>query len=85
MKTVAMPSVEVGLDFLEKAKRVLRDGETLQALVARSVRAEVRRREVHQSFLARGLASRERAAQGGNYIDASDVVAKLEGILKDRE
>lgn len=85
MNTVTMPSFEVGPDFLEKAKCVLRDGETLQTLVERSVRAEVHRREVHQSFLARGLASRDEARKSGNYIDASDMLAELEGVLKDHE
>jgi hypothetical protein len=81
MKSATFPSVRVEPSLREAAQDVLREGETLSGFVERSIRESIDRRLATREFIARGLLSRERARQSGNYVAASDVVRDLEARL----
>lgn len=82
MKTATFPAVRVTPDLRQAAERVLEDGETLSSFVEQSIREHIERRLVQQEFIARGLRSGDNARRTGNYIDAADVVTKLEQMLE---
>lgn len=81
MKTASLPSLRVDPALREAAKSVLHDGETLSCFVEQSVRAQVQLRQQQEAFVARGLASRERARETGRHAEASAVLAALEARL----
>ncbi|MGJ4802475.1 YlcI/YnfO family protein [Luteimonas sp. SDU82] len=80
MKTASLPSLRVDPALREAAEAVLQEGETLSSFVEQSVRAQVERRRQQEAFIARGLASRDRAAGKGQYVDAADV---LDGLAQE--
>ena len=82
MKTATLPSLRVDPALREAAEAVLQEGETLSSFVEKSVRAQVERRRQQEAFLARGLASRDRARKQGRYVEAADVVEGLAGRLE---
>ncbi|UXU92382.1 hypothetical protein LXM88_33235 [Burkholderia sp. S-53] len=45
-------------------------------------RDSIERRRVQREFVARGVASRDEARRTGEYIDAANVQAELERMLK---
>jgi predicted transcriptional regulator len=59
----------------------LEDGESLSSFVEQSIRDGVQRRQAQREFVARGLRSRESARRTGDYVSATKVVARLEGML----
>jgi hypothetical protein len=81
MKTATIPSVRVEPEFRAEVESVLAEGESLSEFVEASVRASVQRRRVQAEFVARGLRSRDEAKRTGDYVDADDVVAALQGKL----
>lgn len=81
MKTATFPSLRVDPELRQAAEEVLQDGETLSNFVERSIRDAVERRQAQREFVARGLASRDRARRTGIYVPASEVVDKLEAML----
>lgn len=83
MKTASIPSVPVAPALLAEVESVLAEGESLAEFVEAAVRASVERRRVQAEFVARGLRSRHEARRTGDYVDAADVVAGLEGKLDD--
>lgn len=82
MKTASLPSLRVEPALREAAEAVLQEGETLSSFVEQSVRAQVQLRQQQEAFIARGLASRERARKTGRHVDAASVVAGLESRLQ---
>ena len=50
-----------------------------------ALREQVKRRQLQDDFLARGLASRDKARQTGEYYDADDVLVKLDTMLSSTE
>lgn len=60
---------------------MLEKGETLSAFVLDAVTRSIEFRRVQQEFIARGLASRDRARKSGTYVPASTVLRKLAGRL----
>ncbi|SFS17198.1 hypothetical protein SAMN05216570_3493 [Dyella sp. OK004] len=82
MKTAIIPPLRVAPEFREEVTSVLNEGESLSAFTEASIRAEVRRRTLHREFIARGLASAEKARRTGRYADASEVIDKLATKLK---
>ncbi len=78
-KSASLPPLRVAPELRKSAESVLTEGETLSAFVEESVRLNVERRRAEQDFVARGLASAERARQTGQYVSA-DVV--IEGLRK---
>ena len=83
MKTATLPSLRVDPALREAAEAVLQEGETLSSFVEHSVRAQVQLRQQQEAFIARGLASRERARQAGRFFDADEVLAGLGTQLAD--
>ena len=84
MKTASLPSLRVDPRLRQAAEDVLREGESLSSFVEESVRANVERRQSQRDFIERGLASRDKAAASGTYLDAADVIAGLEKRLAAR-
>jgi hypothetical protein len=77
MKTRTLPPLRVTPALRREAESVLGDGETLSAFILDSVARNVEARRAQQEFVARGIASAERARKTGRYISASEVVRKL--------
>lgn len=48
-----------------------------------SIRANIERRLSQKEFIARGLTSRDRARQTGEYVDAETVLDRLELMLNE--
>ena len=66
------------------AESVLREGETLTALIETAVRETIHRRRVQDEFLARGLLARESARETGVYHAAEVVHEELQQRLDAR-
>jgi len=81
MKTATLPSLRVDPALREAAESVLQDGETLSSFVEQSVRAQVQQRQQQEAFIARGLASRDRAQASGRYVTSDDVLSNLQSRL----
>lgn len=81
MKTATIPSLRVEPELREAAEKVLQEGETLSSFVEASIRESIARRQMQTEFLARGLASRDRARETGRYMQADDVLARLDRML----
>jgi hypothetical protein len=81
MKTATLPSLRVEPALREAAESVLKEGETLSGFVEASVRAQVELRQQREAFIARGIASRDKARQTGVYYSADEVMAELRGML----
>lgn len=83
MKSASLPSLRVEPELRKAAEGVLREGETLSAFIEASLRANIERRLSQQEFIARGLASRDRAIETGEYVDAGAVLGRLELMLNE--
>jgi hypothetical protein len=77
MKTATIPPLRVEPELREAAERVLEPGESLSAFVEASVREAVGRRQAQADFLARALASRDKARASGGYVPAEAVLNTL--------
>jgi len=82
MKTATLPPLRVEPELREAALNVLEAGESLSSFVEQAVRAAVSRREAQADFLARALASRDKARASGDYIPAETVLDKLQQRLE---
>ena len=78
MKTATIPSLRVDPELRHAAEEVLREGETLSSFVVQSLQINIRRRRLHNEFIARGLAARDEARQSGEYYAAEDVLRELD-------
>lgn len=83
MKTATFPSLRVEPELRQAAQEVLLEGESLSGFVERSIRDSIERRGAEREFIARGLASRDRARRSGTYVYAGDVLKGLEKMLAD--
>jgi predicted transcriptional regulator len=81
MKTATLPSLRVDPELRAAAESVLKEGETLSALMEDSLRRQVHYRKTQAEFIARGLASREEAKRTGEYYSAEFVLAELKEML----
>ncbi|RSB90007.1 YlcI/YnfO family protein [Burkholderia cenocepacia] len=82
MKTATMPALRVDPQLRKEAESVLEENETLSAFMESALRDGIARRRLQREFVTRGLASRDEARRTGEYVDAADVQAELEGMLK---
>lgn len=82
MKTATLPSLRVAPELREAAENVLHEGETLSSFLESALRAQIDQRRMQDEFVARGLASRDRACQTGRYIPAAEVLSRLEAQLE---
>ena len=81
MKSATCPSIRVEPELRDAAESLLGDGETLSGFVEQSIREGIERRRNQSEFVARGIESREAARHTGDYLPASEVLAKLKGRL----
>lgn len=77
MKTTTIPSLRVSPELRAEAEAVLEEGETLSSFVLEAVNRSVEYRKARREFIARGLASAERAKRTGKYVRAEKVIDKL--------
>ena len=85
MKTATLPSLRVDPELRQAAEAALREGESLSALMEKSLRDEVNRRRNQAEFIARGLAAREEAERTGVYFTVDESLARLDAILTRRK
>ena len=83
MKTATIPAVRVEPEFRQQLECLLEKGETLSEFVEAAVRASVRIRAEQSEFVARGLRSLSAARSSGDYLDADEVLSKLQKKLQD--
>lgn len=81
MKTASFPSLRVDPQLRQDTESVLHDGESLSQFIEDAVRGQVALRKAQAEFLARGLASRDKARRSGRYIAADEVLDKLKASL----
>jgi predicted transcriptional regulator len=81
MKTATFPSLRTTPELRQAAEQILEDGESLSSFVEQAIRDSIVRRQVQQEFIARGLRSRDKARQSGEYVAADAVIGRLEQML----
>lgn len=81
MKSASLPSLRVEPMLRKAAEEVLQHGETLSSFIEASLRANIDRRLSQKEFIARGLASRDRARITEVYEDTELVVDQLQKML----
>jgi len=81
MKTATIPSLRVAPELREAAEDVLLEGETLSGFVEAALRAQIGQRQMQQEFIARGLASRDKARSTGRYVSAEAALERLQAQL----
>lgn len=80
-KTATIPSLRVDPELRAAAESVLKDGETLSALVEDSLRKQVNIRKSQAEFIARGLAGLEEAERTGVYYTTDDIMKMMQDKL----
>jgi hypothetical protein len=81
MKSATIPPLRVTPELRQAAESVLREGETLSSFVESSLVKQIEFRKSQQEFIARGLASREKARRSGKYFSNEESLAALDAIL----
>jgi len=81
MKSATIPSLRVEPKLRQAVERSLNSDETLSSFMEQALREKVKRRKNHNEFIARGLASRDKAKQNGEYYSADEVLASLDSML----
>ena len=82
MKTATLPSLRVEAELRQAAESVLKKGETLSSFVEESVRAQVRKRQLQDEFIKRGLASLEESKRTGVYYSVDESMGRLRAKLE---
>jgi predicted transcriptional regulator len=80
-KTSTLPPLRVEPQLRRAIERSLKKGETLTSFVEDAVRRSLERRESQRAFIARGLASEERAEANGRHVSAGSVLTRLQRRL----
>jgi predicted transcriptional regulator len=76
-KSRTIPPLRVSEQLRADAESVLVPGETLSAFVMDAVSRTIDFRKSQRDFVARGMASAERARTEGSYVPAAKVLAGL--------
>lgn len=82
MRSASLPPIRVEPEFRQQLEEVLAEGETLSSLVEHAVRQELMRRLADAEFHQRGFASLARAKETGDYLDADEVLSRLDDRLR---
>ena len=85
MKTANIPSLRVEPELRHAVESALHNNETLSSFMEQALREQVKRRQLQDDFFARGLASRDKSRQTGEYYDVDDVLARLDTMLSSAE
>ena len=81
MKTATIPSLRVEPELRRAVENALHNDETLSSFMEQALQEQVKRRKLQDEFIARGLDSRDKAKQTGEYYDVDDVLANLDTML----
>jgi predicted transcriptional regulator len=81
MKSASLPSLRVKPELRSAAESVLREGETLSGFIEDSIRSNIDRRQNQKEFITRGLLSRDKAKETGEYLSDEEVVTGLGEML----
>ncbi len=81
MKSATIPALRVEPKLRQAVERSLNSNETLSSFTEQALREQIKRRKIQDEFIARGLVSRNKARQSGEYYSAEDVLAGLDSML----
>lgn len=81
MKSATFPSLRVDPELRAAAEKVLVKGESLSSFIEQAIRDGVQRRQAQREFIARGLRARDSARRRQDYVEAAEVVTRLERML----
>ncbi len=81
MKSATIPALRVEPKFREAVEQSLNSDETLSSFTEQALREQIKRRKIQGEFIARGLKSRDKARQSGEYYSAEDVLFGLDAML----
>ncbi len=81
MKTATLPPLRVDSELRAAAESVLLKGETLSGFVLDAVRRNIERRTTQREFFERGLTARDAARETGEYVEADEMLARLDATL----
>lgn len=81
MKTSTLPALRVAPELRAEAEAVLAPGETLSSFVHDAVARSIEFRKAQQEFLARGLASADKARRSGRYVSSQASLKALKRQL----
>lgn len=81
MKTSTLPALRVAPELRAEAEAVLAPGETLSSFVHDAVARSIEFRKAQQEFVARGLASADKARRSGRYVSRQSSLKALERQL----
>jgi predicted transcriptional regulator len=81
MKTATIPSLRVEPELRHAVEKTLYKNETLSNFIEQALREQVKRRQLQDEFISRGLASRDKAKRTDEYYDADDVLDGLNILL----
>lgn len=81
MKKTILPTLRVATELLMAAESVLRKNESLEEFIETALRECVARRRFQNGFIARGIASGERALRDNEFFNADSVHSELERRL----
>ena len=85
MKSTTIPSLRVEPKLRQAVECLLNSDETLSSFMEQALREQVNRRKTQNEFIARGLASRDKAKQSGEYYSANEVLDYLDSMLVNAE
>ena len=85
MKSATIPALRVEPKLRQAVERALNSDETLSSFTEQALREQIKRRRIQDEFIARGLASRDKAGQNGEYYSAEDVLSGLDAMLAKAE
>ncbi|MCU0975529.1 MAG: prevent-host-death protein [Steroidobacteraceae bacterium] len=81
MKTSTLPALRVAPELRAEAEAVLAPGETLSSFVHDAVARSIEFRKAQQEFVARGLASADKARRSGRYVSSQASLKALKRQL----
>lgn len=85
MKSATIPPLRVTPSLRDEAESLLQEGETLSSVVEESLRKHIQQRKFQREFIARGIASRDRAGATGVYVSKDDLKRSLHFICENTE
>ncbi len=85
MKSATIPALRVEPKLRQAVERSLNSNETLSSFTEQALREQIKRRKIQDEFIGRGLVSRNKARQSGEYYSAEDVLAGLDSMLAKAE
>ena len=85
MKSATIPALRVEPKLRQAVEQSLKSDETLSSFMEQALREQIKRRKIETEFIARGLKSRDKAGQSGEYYSAEDVLSGLDAMLAKAE